>query len=188
VIPSLSTCQPSRAATTPARCLSLSLSLFLSRNAALLDNKLYSTSTRTVLRTTGSPSRRRHRWHIGNENRDPDARDNFASQPRALDDSDTIARYFFPVTPPQTSVSVVKSSGSPLFFPREGSSWISVRCILRLVSQRALRHASSIAIAIMRGSIRETLKFHPSVISLLHSSGLTVRYIESLFVFKIYNN
>lgn len=51
--PVLSTCQPSKAATTPALCLSLS------RGAALLDNKLYSTSTGTVLRTTGSPTVRR---------------------------------------------------------------------------------------------------------------------------------
>lgn len=72
-IPLLSTCQPSEAATTPGLSLflplssspsfSLSPSHSRARGAALLDNKLYSTSTGTVLRTTGSPSSPSPRWH-----------------------------------------------------------------------------------------------------------------------------
>lgn len=50
-------------ALAPSVCLSLSLFLVV----PLLDNKLYSTSTGTVLRTTGSPSLRRTGVvHIGN--------------------------------------------------------------------------------------------------------------------------
>lgn len=70
VIRYLSTCQPSGAATT----LALSLSLSLSLAAPLLDNKLYSTSTGTVLRTTGSPSLRWCRSRLRKANRRPRSR------------------------------------------------------------------------------------------------------------------
>lgn len=61
----------SQAKLPPPRLSRLSLFLPLSllpshsraRGTALLDNKLYSTSTGTVLRTTGSPSSPSPRWH-----------------------------------------------------------------------------------------------------------------------------